>query len=170
LIGDEGSGYWIGREALAAVVRETDGRGPKTRLTDDVLAHFSVETAGELVRIVYNRETPLRSVASLGPIVQRASDLGDAVARQILERAAEELVVAARSVAARLDMRGHPFPFVLAGSIFRLVPWLVSELERRLLEVAPRARVQPLTEEPAAGAVSFALAEARGGAAIPSYV
>jgi len=79
-------------------------------------------------------------------------------------------VLAARSVAARLEMRGEPFPFVLAGGIFRVVPWLVDELGRRLLEVAPRCHVQSLAEEPAVGAVSLALAEARGGAAIPAYL
>src|SRR5436305_1149612 len=40
LIGDEGSGYWIGREALAAVMRASDGRGPDTQLTAEILLHF----------------------------------------------------------------------------------------------------------------------------------
>src|SRR5436190_10894697 len=115
MIGDEGSGYWIGREALAAVVREVDGRGPKTGLTEAVLEHFSVADATGLVHIVYNREVPRQHVAALGPIVQTAASAGDAVACHILERAAEELVLAASSVAARLEMRGDPFPFVLAG-------------------------------------------------------
>jgi N-acetylglucosamine kinase-like BadF-type ATPase len=170
ILGDEGSGYWIGRAALAAVVREADGRGPATGLTSAVLEHFGAETAGGLIHVVYNRDVPRTHVAALGPLVQRAASSGDAVARDILERAAEELVLAARSVAARLEMRGEPFPFVLAGGIFRVVPWLVDELGRRLLEVAPRCHVQPLAEEPAVGAVSLALAEARGGAAIPAYL
>jgi N-acetylglucosamine kinase-like BadF-type ATPase len=170
VIGDEGSGYWIGRQALAAVVREVDGRGPKTQLTEDVLRHFGVPDATALVHVVYNREVPRKNVATLGPIVQRAAMDGDAVATQILERAAEELVLAAGSVAARLEMRGDAFPFVLAGGIFRVVPWLSEELGRRLLEVAPRCQVQPLVEEPAVGAVSLALAEARGGAVIPAYL
>jgi N-acetylglucosamine kinase len=170
ILGDEGSGYWIGREALAAVVREADGRGPATGLVEAVLEHFGVANPGELVHIVYSREVPRKHVAALGPIVQRAASAGDAVARQILERAAEELVLAARSVATRLEMRGEPFPFVLAGGIFPVVPWLVDELGRRLLEVAPRCQVQSLAAEPAVGAVSLALAEARGGAAIPAYL
>lgn len=170
VIGDEGSGYWIGRCALAAVVREVDGRGPQTQLTADVLAHFGVPDAAGLVHIVYNRDVPRKNVATLGPIVQKAHEHGDAVATQILEGAAEELVVAARSVAARLEMRGEAFPFILAGGVFRVVPWLVSELERRLVEVAPRSHVRPLTEEPAVGAVSLALEEASGRAHIPRYV
>src|SRR6267154_428428 len=91
MIGDEGSGYWIGREALAAVMRAADGRGPATGLSDDILAYFQVTDVSRLPRIVYDREVPRVSVAEVGPIVQRATELGDAVATRILERAAEEL-------------------------------------------------------------------------------
>jgi N-acetylglucosamine kinase-like BadF-type ATPase len=169
MIGDEGSGYWIGRESLAAVMRAADGRGPATGLTAEILAHFNVNDESRLPRIVYDRELPRVSVAALGPIIQRVAEQGDAVAGRILERAAEELVLAARSVATRLEMRGDAFTFYLAGGVFRAVPWLVEELQGRLLEVAPRAQVQVLHEEPAIGAVWLALAEARDGARVPSY-
>jgi N-acetylglucosamine kinase-like BadF-type ATPase len=169
VIGDEGSGYWMGRRALAAVVREVDGRGPQTALTPAVLAHFGVTDAAGLIRMVYHREIPRGNVATLGRVVQKARDGGDAVAADILERAAEELAVAAGSVAARLEMRGDEFPFVLAGGMFRIVPWLATDLERRLTEIAPRARTAVLRAEPACGAVRLALEEARGGARLPAY-
>src|SRR5580765_40822 len=169
MIGDEGSGYWIGRESLAAVMRASDGRGPETRLTAEILSHFNVDDESRLPRIVYDREQPRVSVAALGPITQRVAGQGDPVAVRILEHAAEELVLAARSVATRLEMRGDAFSFYLAGGVFRVVPWLVDELPRRLGEVAPRAQVQTLDEEPAVGAVWLALAETRGGARIPRY-
>ena len=169
-IGDEGSSYWIGRRALAAVVRDVDGRGPRTRLSADVLAHFGVPDAAALVSVVYNRDMPRHSVATLGPVVQAAHALGDGVATHILERAAEELTLAAGSVASRLDMRGEAFVLLLAGGVFQAVPWLIGQMERRLVEVAPRCRVRLLTEEPAAGAVALALDEARGGARIPKYL
>jgi len=169
MIGDEGSGYWIGREALAAVMRASDGRGPDTRLTAEILTHFDVDDLSRLPGIVYDRAHPRMSVASLGPLVQRASEEGDAVATRILERAAEELVLGARSVASRLEMRGDPFAFYLAGGLFRVVRWLVAELSRRLVEVAPRCRVELLEKEPAEGAVWLALAELRGGARLPAY-
>ena len=169
MVGDEGSGYWIGREAVAAVMRAADGRGPATRLTGEILVHFSVADVSRLPRIVYDRDVPRVNVAALGPIVQRVAELGDAVALRILDRAAEELVSAARSVTARLEMRGEPFTFYLAGGAFQVVPWLVDELTRRLVEVAPRSQVQLLREEPAVGAVWLALADARGGAKVPVY-
>ena len=169
MIGDEGSGYWIGREALAAVMRGADGRGPETGLAGEILAHFNVSDVSRLPRIVYDRESPRMSVAALGPIIQRVASEGDAVATRILERAAEELVLAAQSVTMRLEMRGDRFTFYLAGGAFQVVPWLTSELERRLREVAPRSRVQMLGQEPAVGAVWLALAEARGKARVPRY-
>jgi N-acetylglucosamine kinase-like BadF-type ATPase len=169
MIGDEGSGYWIGREALAAVMRAADGRGPETGLTAEILTHFNVDDESRLPRIVYDREQPRVSVAALGPMVQRAAEQGDAVAARILERAADELVLAARSVATRLEMRGDAFTFYLAGGVFRVVPWLAEELPRRLIEVAPRSQTQMLNDEPAIGAVWLALAEARGSARVPGY-
>jgi len=169
MIGDEGSGYWIGREALAAVMRGADGRGPETALTDEILGHFGVADVSRLPRIVYDREMPRMSVAELGPIVQSVASSGDAVALRILERAAEELVLAARSVTSRLEMRGDAFTFFLSGGVFRVVPWLADELAHRLVEVAPRSLVQVLRQEPAVGAVWLALAEARGGARVPQY-
>jgi N-acetylglucosamine kinase-like BadF-type ATPase len=169
MIGDEGSGYWIGREALAAVMRAADGRGPATRLTREILMRFGVDDESRLPRIVYDRELPRVSVAAVGPIVQAVADQGDAVAARILERAADELVLAAESVATRLEMRGDAFSFYLAGGVFRVVPWLADELPKRLVEVAPRAQTEVLLEEPAIGAVWLALAEARGGARVPQY-
>src|SRR5207249_11460688 len=100
MIGDEGSGYWIGREALAAITGAADGRGPATKLAADMLAHFGIADTSGLPPIADDRELPRVSVAALGPIVQRASQRGDAVASRILERAADELVLAAGSVAA----------------------------------------------------------------------
>jgi N-acetylglucosamine kinase-like BadF-type ATPase len=169
MVGDEGSGYWIGREAVAAVMRAADGRGPATRLSDDILAHFSVNDVSQLPRIVYDREIPRMRVAALGPIVEGAVSAGDAVAMRILERAVDELMLGALSVATRLEMRGDAFTFYLAGGVFRVVPSLAAVLPRRLVEVAPRCQVLLLDEEPAVGAVWLALAEAREGAQIPHY-
>jgi N-acetylglucosamine kinase len=156
-IGDEGSGYWIGRHALAAVVRAFDGRAPDTQLTPAVLAHFDVTNPMDLVRIVYSLELPRMNVSGLGPVVERASAGGDAVATAILERAADELALAGRAVATGLGMRGDAFPFVLSGSMFRVVPSLLGLLAPRLEEAAPRASLQPLQKEPATGAVLLAL-------------
>jgi N-acetylglucosamine kinase-like BadF-type ATPase len=106
VLGDEGSGFWIGREALMAVVREADGRGPRTRLTPLVLEHFTLSEVSGLVREIYDQGLHRRAVAALGPVVARAREDGDIVAGEILRHASEELTRAAASVTERLQMRG----------------------------------------------------------------
>ena len=101
--------------------------------------------------------------------MQAAFREGDQVAIGILRGAADELEASGVSVARRLGLIGQPSTFVLAGGIFRAVPWLAEELERRLAVASPKSRTQPLEGEPARGAVALALQEARGGASIPAY-
>src|SRR5512134_4028190 len=55
VLGDEGSGYWIGRAAIRAVLREQDRRGARTLLTDLLLRHFEVQRPQDLLHAVYYR-------------------------------------------------------------------------------------------------------------------
>jgi N-acetylglucosamine kinase-like BadF-type ATPase len=169
VLGDEGSGYWIGRAALRAVLRQADRRGPETVLTELVLKHFGVSAPPELIHEVYNKDLKPTAIGALATCVQSAFSQGDAVAIGILRAAANELEMFALSVARRLELVGQPFVFILSGGIFRAVPWLEQELERRLPVAAPRSWVQLLDREPASGAVALALQEACGGAMIPAY-
>ncbi|MFA5907512.1 MAG: BadF/BadG/BcrA/BcrD ATPase family protein [Vicinamibacterales bacterium] len=169
-LGDEGSGYWIGRRALAAVVRDADGRGPRTRLTPLVLAHLSLARPEQLVTAIYDHAQGRRAIASLGETVERARAEGDAVATEIMREAADELTLAAASVITRLEMRGEQFPVLLSGGLIRNARWLAAEVTARLAEVAPRCTVSLLSVEPAIGAVRLALAEAGGGVRVPPYL
>jgi len=170
VLGDEGSGYWIGRRAVRAVARAADGRGPATALVARVLEHFDVKTPSDLVSRVYDAETHHPRLARLAEVVQEARDEGDEQATQILEQAAHELVRAARSVVERLRMKDEAFDFVLSGGVFVGVPWLHEELRRRLPAIAPEAGVRRLEVPPARGAVHLALSEARGHLELPRYL
>jgi len=170
LLGDEGGGFWIGRAALSAVVRQFDGRGPATLLTTMVLDHMRLASPTELIHEIYFRDLQRHAIAGLAALVQQATDAGDAVAAQILKRAGGELAASAASVITRLGMRGEAFPTVLAGGIFHGAPWLIGDVESRLSEVAPRSVIRVLNVEPAVGAVRLAIAAAKGPVAIPSYI
>ena len=169
VLGDEGSGYWIGRAALRAVLRQADHRGPATMLTELLLKHFDVSAPPELIHKVYNTNLKPPAIGALATSVQSAFSHGDSVAIGILRAAANELEAFALSVARRLDLVGQPFGFILSGGIFRAVPWLKEELERRLPVAALGSWVRQLEREPAAGAVALALQELHGGAVIPAY-
>jgi N-acetylglucosamine kinase-like BadF-type ATPase len=169
VLGDEGSGYWIGRLALRAVVRQADGRGRPTSLTPRILNHFGVRRAQDLIHEVYYSGMRPSAIATVATHVQAAFDEGDETAVTILENGARELVGCAASVAAQLHMRDEAFHFVLAGGMFRAVPWLATALGHQLPHIAPKAVVERLDHEPALGAVRLAMALVRGESPVPHY-
>lgn len=169
VLGDEGSGFWIGRQALRAVVRETDERGGPTALTARALAHFGVRRPQELIREIYAGGVRPAAVASFAADVQAAFDEGDHSAAVILEAAVRELLLSARSVVTRLALEDSAFRFVLAGGMFRAVPWMSAELEQKLPALAARSHVLRLSEEPALGATRLARALVNGTLRLPAY-
>ncbi|MCX7880299.1 MAG: hypothetical protein N2517_06530 [Ignavibacteria bacterium] len=89
---DEGSGAWIGREALTAVVRALDGRGRPTILTD-MLADFNplidIKNPRTIVKAYAERTFEYQM---LTPTVMRCAELGDEICLEIIERSARHLV------------------------------------------------------------------------------
>jgi N-acetylglucosamine kinase len=155
LLADEGSGYWLGHQALRATVRSADGRGPQSLLAGLVFEALGVRTVAEMVPLVYEKGLPKFRIASHAGLVQRASDQGDAVATALLEEAALELSLAARAVAERLSLGDGPYRVVLAGGVFKACSSLAARIDRCL--GLPRAQLVPLRVEPAQGAVTLAL-------------
>ncbi|MEW2546849.1 BadF/BadG/BcrA/BcrD ATPase family protein [Streptomyces sp. NPDC047002] len=95
LLGDAGSGFWIGRRAVRAVLAAADERGAPTLLTAAVCAHYlgtdrpPADLRDRLVRAVHAR--PVLDLAGLGPAVADTAAHGDPAARAILTTAAERL-------------------------------------------------------------------------------
>jgi uncharacterized phosphosugar-binding protein/N-acetylglucosamine kinase-like BadF-type ATPase len=91
LIGDEASGYWIGRTGLNAALKAHEGRGPATSLSK-VAEEFFQTNIDNLADLVHQLNNPVFKVASFAPSVIAAANLGDAVALSIVGGAAEEIV------------------------------------------------------------------------------
>lgn len=162
LLADEGSGYWLGQQALRAAVKACDGRGPDTELAPRIFRSLGIDSVAELLPLVYEKEMPKYKIAALAPLVEQARAAGDAVAARIIEGAAAELALGARSVARQLGLGAEAFPVVLAGGVFRACPTLPVLLEARL--ELPQALLRRLEVEPALGAVALALDLLRGAA------
>ena len=93
VLGDEGSGFWIGQKALQAAVCGWEGRGPKTNLTQRAKQYFDISTLDELPREIYlsGRGIDAQRIAGFAPHVSRATQLGDAVAAHIVKSAGYHL-------------------------------------------------------------------------------
>jgi N-acetylmuramic acid 6-phosphate etherase len=160
LLGDEGSGYAIGRAALRAAVASHDGRTAPTALLPEILAHFGLSDAGELIARAYRPPLPSSEIAALAMLVERVAEEGDGGALEILHQAGYDLASTAAAVAARLGLKGE-FPCAVAGSVLVRGRRVMQAFEDGLVEAgltpAPLVRV----EEAALGAVHLARGQLR---------
>jgi len=91
-LGDDGSGFWIGREGLRAVLRAYDGRGPATALTPHVLADFPHLDDAYLA--VQRDPDWVRHIASFAKTIAELAS-HDAICERIIREAADRLAQAA---------------------------------------------------------------------------
>jgi glucosamine kinase len=130
--GDEGSAFWIGREALGLASCTLDGRAGAQALTQAMLAAIGV-SASELLAWCYQLPDRRARFAMLAPVVGQLAEAGDPDAAQIIGRAADHL--AAHAIAARrqLDLSASS-AWSYAGSVFKcrlLIDLLVQRLGSR---------------------------------------
>ncbi len=156
LLADYGGGFWIGMEALHAIVRAADGRGPKTALTERALAYLGIAETEGLVAWTYREVFDWQRFAALVPVVSESAHTGDEVARDILRRAAQHLADSALAVVRRLDMQKELFDLVLSGSVWRAGELIQTPLRAAVLAHAARAHFILPTRSPAVGAALLA--------------
>lgn len=156
IIGDEGSGSWIGRRALSVVAAAADGREPETALTGAILTAAEVSETSELIRWAANA-TPA-TLATLAPVVISVADAGDLRANSIVSMAVEELALHVRALARQLfsDERAS-VPVALTGGLMKKGSSFRKRLEHRLKTAVPGAQIHAGEIDAARGAVQGAL-------------
>lgn len=155
LLCDEGSGYWVGQNALRAAVRSMDGRGEKTLLEELVLKKFSIKSPRELADIVYEEDFGKTQMGELAKLVDDAYVKDDKIAEQILESAAVEMAAGINAIVKKLDMANEEFDIVVVGGMFRS-PFPFKEKVVKIL-ASPNANFIVCNKDPVTGAVNLAL-------------
>jgi N-acetylglucosamine kinase-like BadF-type ATPase len=153
--GDWGGSEMLGREVLFHAARAEDGRGEPTALVEIVQAHFGLPVAA-VGEAVHYRRLPERRLGELAPAVVAAAEEGDPVARALLERLAEEVVLlAARALA---DLGLEAADVVLGGGMLQGGRgFLFDEVVARLRRRAPAAKPVTPVDPPVVGAALAAL-------------
>lgn len=156
-LGDEGSGFWIAREGLSAIVRAHDGRGFATKMTDILCDDYDMCSPVELPRLVYATTTHADDIARYGKLVIKAATESDAIALDILARAGSELAECVLAVARRLHLTDAQFPVAYVGGAFHAGELLLSPMRLRLNRDAPGASLIEPQHEPVEGAAMMAM-------------
>lgn len=156
--GDWGGGASIGSAGLAAAVRAWDGRGPSTLLRQTVPAHFGVASPRSLALAMYRGRILWDRHREVAPLVFEAAAAGDAVAREIIDRLADEIVAWASAAIKRARLGRLDPDVVLAGGVFRAEdPAFYARIEAGVVAAAPLARLVRLRVPPVVGAALIGL-------------
>lgn len=158
LLGDEGSGYWIGVQAIKAALRDRERSGPPTALSELVPAFFDAPSVEALATLVYSKPLTKSDVAALATETAELAGRGDEVAREIFARGARELAGQVGAVIAQTGLADgrEPFPVGLIGSAFKAGALFVGPLADAVHAVAPLAEVDRVEMAPVGGSLLLA--------------
>jgi N-acetylglucosamine kinase-like BadF-type ATPase len=133
-----------------------------------VPAHFGLKSPAAVTSAMYRGAIPDERIAELSPVVFATAEGGDAVARSIVDRLADEVVVMAGTMLRRLGLTRLDPDVVLGGGVFRTNERHFYERIRAGVEaIAPKARIERLAAPPVAGAALLGLDRLAGKAVSP---
>ncbi len=138
LLGDEGSGFAIARDAMNSVLRQHDGRSEKTDLTKKALTHFGVATVDELIPKIYHNGCDL---ASFTPKVLEAVAERDRIAHMVMVKNSTELVELVRV----LTMKVRPkkkLPVCLMGGLLESENIYSKMVKEKIMHSLPLVVIQ----------------------------
>ncbi len=153
LLGDEGSGYWIGLRGLQHVMTEFDGRSESGLMSDELLEACGLSDPGDLVAWV--NVAAKRDVAALAPLVVRAADSGDAPASGIVSEAVAALTALVQGVVSRAGTGDSVSAVVLWGGLLADGGPLARRVSSALVDVGLHVVDRPI--DPPMGAARLAL-------------
>jgi len=160
-VGDDGSGFALGRDALKACCKAVDGTGPATVLVEMIIERLTLASMRSLADTLQGSQNATALIASLTELVFQAFRQGDGVAEEIIKRGAAELVQAAMAVRRRLFAGEHRVDIFPLGSVFTHQPSYVDLFQAKLREVSPGDVVKKPLLQPYEGALLLALRDVR---------
>lgn len=158
LSGDWGGGTDVGAAGLWYAVRAEDGRGAPTSLVEAVPAHFAMRRPYDVMASIHAGRLEEDLVSELAPVVFAAAADGDAVARSIVDRQADEVATMASAAIRALGMQELDVDVVLGGGIFRnRFEAFFDRIRTGIAATAARAGIVVLRAPPVVGATLLAL-------------
>ena len=158
LFGDEGSAYWLAREALALFARMDDGRAPRGPLHGLICDRFGVTHGLDVCARIYGPPALSRSeFAALSPLLTQAARAGDAFAGKILEAAAREIAALVHAVRDALKVESDvPLSVSCCGGLMQPESLLLPLVVQSLSESDRNYDLRPPRLTPALGAAVLA--------------
>lgn len=149
-LGDEGSGGWLGKELLRAFTRQSDGREPRGAIHSLVRRELDIADDFEVIEFAQKNMASRSRISQLAPLVAEAARAGDASARAILKRAAQEEAEMVSAIVHGIFGDCERIPVTYIGGTFKAGDLILEPLAATL----PRCcKLVPPQFEPDRGAV-----------------
>jgi len=129
-VGDEGSGYSIGKAAITHILKSYDGREKPSALSTAILTELSLADEDTLVNWIYSSQFSIARIAALAPLIVRLANEGDHQGIKIIQHACQELSEMALTVIRKLGLVNTKFSLVLSGGVLKN-----SIVHRQLIEL-----------------------------------
>ena len=155
VLGDEGSGFDLARQALRAITQAADGRAKSTELLNAVLRFWNLSSPADLVMHVYRQPLKPAEIARLAPLVVDVASQGDQVAQQLVTQAGAALATAVCAVSRALGMV-QAIPLALTGGLLLGAPLVRAHLLDALSAQGCDCAPVILVDQPVVGAVRLA--------------
>ena len=157
LISDEGSGYWLGVQAIRSTVRAFDGRTGPTALLPVVQEQLELADINEMLHRLYVQGMTRAEIAQLAPLVLQTARAGDAIALDLLRTGAAEMAETVLAVARHLNFAERPCELALAGGLFQAGDVVIEPLQAAVTRRMPHCSVALAECPPVVGACLLAL-------------
>jgi N-acetylglucosamine kinase len=167
LLGDEGSGYHLVRQALNAALQNWDGRGEPTTLRSAFERHFGVAGIELILGQIYDATFDRGQMAALAPLVFAAADHGDRVAQRLIAETGYELGRLAQAALKSFEA-AEPAELALLGGLFHRAESLLPSFWQALHEEKNRLRLIQPRFAAAIGAALLAL-QRNGFELLPAF-
>lgn len=151
ILGDEGSGYAIGKAALNHLAKVFDGRDSKSNLSEMLIEDYSLNSGDELIREVYKHNFDIASVARN---VIDSAEKGDKIAREILESESSQLIQHIDTLINNENLSNLYLSF--AGSLLTNKNYYSDLIKRKLNKSYPQIKLVTPKYNPEIGALLIA--------------
>ena len=160
LLGDEGSGYAIGREAIIRALKSHDGRGEETSLRSLLEHRYKIASIAHIIPLVYQDKIDRMAIANLAPLVFREARRNDGVSKEIIRHAGRALGELVLAVSKRLELKGEPIRVAFIGSVFKQKKMLIDPIREVLDAVSTHVEITDPLLSPCVGAAILGLESA----------
>jgi len=155
-IGDEGSGYALGKSCLAAVAKASDGRGKFTMMARLLFEKMKIENPESLIKEVYQNNFDIATAAS---VVIESAEKDDEIALDIISKNIDELI---QHVSAMLKKLTMPLPLAIVGSVISSDNIFSRGFRKRMRDEFPQIEIREPEFSPAMGAARLAYKMGQG--------